>query len=145
MATTRTPRGADSREINARDTYRPPSLLPTPNPQPGFAYRWVATHSMGQADATNVSRKRREGWEPVKAEDHPELEMGDSGNVEIGGLILMKMATEKVEGRKRYYEKAAATQMQSVEQSYLQQNDARMPKFRNVKSKVSKFGNGDNS
>jgi len=39
----------------------------------------------------------REGWEPVKAEDHPELMMvgnEKTGNVEIGGLMLCKMAAE---------------------------------------------------
>ena len=31
--------------------------------------------TQGNVDATNVSSKLREGWEPVKAEDHPEITM----------------------------------------------------------------------
>jgi hypothetical protein len=48
---------------------------------------------MGTADPSNTSAKLREGWEPVKAEDHPELmHMSDpnsrfKGNIEIGGLL----------------------------------------------------------
>jgi hypothetical protein len=53
--------------------YTPSSALPDPTPEPGYVYRWIATHVLGQADPTNVSKKMREGWEPVKAADHPEL------------------------------------------------------------------------
>jgi hypothetical protein len=35
--------------------------------------RWIATHVLGEAQNTNVSTQMREGWEPVKAVDHPEL------------------------------------------------------------------------
>ena len=96
----RTPRDVKSREKSARAVYVPPSSLPDPTPEPGWVYHWVATAIMGQANPTNVSQKLREGWEPVKAEDHPELLlMGNAatGNVEIGGLMLCKMPKEKFE------------------------------------------------
>ena len=50
-----------------------PETLPSPTPEPGYAYRWIRTSTQGQVDATNVSSKLREGWEPVKAVDHPEI------------------------------------------------------------------------
>ena len=73
MAENRTPRDNVSREKQARAVYVPPTALPDPTPEPGYVYRWVATHVLGQAEPTNVSRKFRDGWEPVKAVDHPEL------------------------------------------------------------------------
>jgi len=66
--TSRDPRDTMSREKSARAVYVPPTSLPDPTPEPGYLFRWVATHVLGQSDPTNVSRKMREGWEPVIAE-----------------------------------------------------------------------------
>lgn len=143
--TNRTPRELETRAEEARVEYTPAALLPTPNPEPGYSFRWIATHNMGDAMPVNVSRKRQEGWEPVRAEDHPELKLPiKSGNIEISGLMLCKMPTERVQARARYYNKFAERQMESVDGSYMQQNDPRMPKFRKTKTSVSRggFGNG---
>jgi hypothetical protein len=96
---------------------------------------------------TNVSRKLRDGFVPVKAEDHPELMIvgnEKSGNVEIGGLMLCKISTEKAEAMAEYYSGEAQNQMDSVDNSFLRQNDPRMPLFSERKSSVSRggFGNG---
>jgi len=91
---TRTPRELVSREKSTRYVYTPPSALPDPTPEPGMVYRWIATHVLGEAQNTNVSTKMREGWEPVKAVDHPELMLegnAKTGNGELGGLMLCKM------------------------------------------------------
>jgi hypothetical protein len=121
--------------------------LPDPTPQPGYVYRWIATHILGQADPTNVSKKLREGWEPVKAVDHPELQLlgnAQTGNVEIGGLMLCKMPTELAKSRDEYYQQQARNQMDSVDNSFLRQQDPRMPLFADRKSTTSRggFGNG---
>jgi len=143
MAKARTPRDAGSRENESREEYAPPSQLPTPDPQPGYEFRWIATHNMGVADHRNVSKKTREGWEPVKAEDHPELMLGDvSGNVEIGGLMLCKMPTERVQARRRYYEDQADKQARAVENNFLQQNHPLMPKFNKSRSTATRGGFG---
>ncbi len=144
---TRTPRDLTSREKTARAVYVPPSALPDPTPEPGYVYRWVATHVMGQSDPTNVSKKMREGWEPVKAADHPELMlMADkNGNVEIGGLMLCKMAKEQAQARDEYYAKQAQAQMDSVDNHFMRNNDPRMPLFSDRKSTTTSgrgFGSG---
>ena len=147
MAENRTPRDLVSREKSARAVYVPPSNLPDPTPEPGYLYRWVATHVMGQADPTNVSKKMREGWEPVKAADHPELQLfgNQSGNVEIGGLMLCKMSIEQANARNEYYAKQAQAQMDSVDNHFMRNNDPRMPLFSDKKSSTSRgqgFGSG---
>lgn len=145
MAESRTPRDVTSREKTARAPYVPPSTLPEPTPEPGFTFHWVATHVLGQEDPSNVSVKMRDGWVPVKAEDHPELMLvgnAKTGNVEIGGLMLCKMPTERYMARKEYYEQKTRESMESVDNHYLRENDPRMPVFADRKSKVS-FGSGN--
>ena len=144
----RNPRDLKSREKSARAVYVPPSNLPDPTPEPGYVYHWVATAILGQANPTNVSQKMREGWVPVKAEDHPELMLlgnEKTGNVEIGGLMLCKMAKEMAEARDEYYARQASNQMDSVDNHFMRNNDPRMPLFAEKKSTTSRgagFGNG---
>jgi len=148
MSETREPRELESRDNTAREQqWTPPNLLPDPIPQPGWAFRWIRTSMVGQSDATNVSMRFREGWEPVKREDHPELEdMPDHnsqfpGCVEIGGQLLCKAPQEVADSRQRHYEGVAAQQMESVDQSYMRENDPRMPMLRpDRKTRVSSFG-----
>ena len=148
MAENRAPRDLVSREKNTRAVYVPPTNLPDPTPEPGYAYRWIATHVLGQADPNNVSRKMREGWVPVKAADHPELMMlgnAANGNVEIGGLMLCKMSKEMAMARDEYYQKQAQTQMDSVDNHFMRNNNPMMPLFAEKKSSVSRgagFGSG---
>ncbi len=90
----------------------------------------------------------REGWEPVKAEDHPELMLvgnEKSGNVEIGGLMLCKMPVEKFRARQDYYNTQAQNQMESVDNHFLRNNDPRMPLFSDKKTSTTRgagFGSG---
>mgnify|MGYP003339094694 CR=1 FL=1 len=148
MAENRTPRDNVSRDKMARAVYVPPTALPDPTPEPGYVYRWVATHVLGQAEVTNVSRKMREGWEPVKAADHPELMLvgnATTGNVEIGGLMLCKMPAERAKARDEYYNQQAQNQMDSVDNHFMRNNDSRMPLFSDRKSSTSRgagFGSG---
>jgi hypothetical protein len=146
--TNRNPRDLVSREKSARSVYTPSSALPDPTPEPGYVYRWIATHILGQADPTNVSKKMREGWEPVKAADHPELMLQGNektGNVEIGGLMLCKMPRELAQSRDEYYAKQAKAQMESVDNNFMRNNDARMPLFAERKSTSTRGGFGSGS
>lgn len=143
----RDPRDLVSREKSARSVYVPPSALPDPTPEPGWAYRWIATAILGESQNRNVSMKMREGWVPVKAVDHPELLLtGDtSGNVEIGGLMLCKMPLEQAEARDRFYQQQATAQMESVDNHFMRNNDPRMPLFSEKKTSTTRgggFGSG---
>ena len=71
----RTPRELEDRESEKRtsDDWRPPALLPTPFAKPGVKFRWIRTSARGEGDIKNVSSRFREGWEPVKAADHPNV------------------------------------------------------------------------
>ena len=142
-----------NRELNTRDkaarprTWTPPTLLPDPNPEPGYEFRWVRLSTLGTKDPMNVSAKLREGWEPVKASDHPEvhLEMVEDqrfkDNIVVGGLMLCKIPSEMVEQRNAYYSGQAQAQIASVDNNFMRENDPRMPLFAEKKSKVT-FGSG---
>jgi hypothetical protein len=144
MAETRTPRDLVTREKTARAVYAPPTALPDPTPEPGWKFRWIATAVNGQNYAQNVAMRMREGWVPVKAEDHPELMLpaNAAGNVEIGGLMLCKQPAEGVEARNTYYATQAVKQEQSVDNTLMRQSDARMPLFNERKSTTT-FGTGN--
>ena len=144
----RSNRDNKSRDKSARTVYVPPSNLPDPTPDPDYTFRWVATHVLGQPLANNVSLQMRDGYEPVKAVDHPELALfgnNASGNVEIGGLMLCKAPKERIEARDEYYKKQAQNQMDSVDNHFMRNNDPRMPLFADRKSTTSRgtgFGSG---
>jgi hypothetical protein len=148
MATNQIPRDLVSREKTARAVYVPSSALPDPTPEPGYVFRWVATHVMGQLEPTNTSRKMRDGWTPVKAVDHPELMLignDRTGNVEIGGLMLCKMSTDRAQAIADYFHKQSRSQVESVDNHYMRNNDPRMPLFVENKSSSSRgtgFGSG---
>jgi|TARA_R100000030_G_scaffold82201_1_gene64981 hypothetical protein len=134
-------RTEDTREKSERKvTWQRPSALPDPTPQDGVEFRWIRTSALGQSDMTNVSSKFREGWEPVKLEDHPELKIisdVDSkfkGNVEVGGLLLCKNSTENMEARRDYQTDQAKSQMQAVDNSFMKESDPRMPVLKPEKS-----------
>ena len=143
----RTPREQETREKYERPKqWMPPELLPNPNPEQGYAYRWIRTSTLGTSDPINFSSKLREGWEPVKASDHPEIQLMESGknarfpdSIEIGGLILCKTPVEFVDQRNQYFQKQTDGQMQSVDNNFMRESDARMPLFRERRSEV-KFG-----
>ena len=148
MADNRLARELESRETAQRTkTWTPPQTLPEPEPQPGWVFRWIRTSMMGTADPSNTSAKLREGWEPVKAEDHPNLMMQADpnsrfkGNIEIGGLMLCKAPEEMMRQRDAYYQRQAKSQIESVDNTYMKLNDPRMPLFNERKSTTS-FGKG---
>jgi len=149
--------GRIARQLEDRDAslrkqeWRPPQLLPTPDPQEGWEFKYVRVSIMGQLDPTNASAMFREGWEPVKALDHPEIHhTADPNsrykdNIEIGGLLLCKSPKEKVEARREYYARQTEAQIEAVDNSFLRSKDARsnMDLFSEKKSTVTKgFGKG---
>jgi hypothetical protein len=118
MATNRLDREVDNREFSERPKrWMPAELLPEPDKQAGYAYRWVRTSTLNTADPRNLSAKLREGWEPV--------------------------SIEFVTQRNAYYAKQSDAQTDAVDNNLMRQSDPRMPLFNERKSTTS-FGKGNN-
>ena len=128
--------------------WTPPELLPEPDKQAGYAYRWIRVSMLGQADPRNLSSKLREGWEPVRIEEQPKFSLLiDPGsrfkdNIEIGGLLLCKAPEEFVGQRSAYYQNQTQAQTEAVDNNLMRQSDPRMPLFKERKSSHS-FGKGN--
>jgi hypothetical protein len=145
---TRIPREAETRATSERPkVWQPAATLPEPDKQPGYVYRWVRVSMVGQNDARNVSAKMREGWEPVRIEEQPQFKMLTDpnsrykDNVEVQGLLLCKAPQELMAQRKQYFADKNRAQMESVDNNFMRESDARMPLFREKKSSTS-FGKG---
>lgn len=145
----RKPRDLDTRTVGERPKqWMPPELLPEPDKQPGYEYRWVRVATLNNADPRNISAKLREGWEPVTLEEQPKFKLlvdpnsRFADNIEIGGLLLCKTPTEFVEQRKQYYANQTQSQTEAVDNSLMRQSDPRMPLFNERKSSTS-FGKGN--
>jgi hypothetical protein len=127
--------------------WQPPQLLPDPEPEEGYAFRWIRLSTLGNADPVNISSKLREGWEPVTAASQPKLRLMSSPNsrfpdgIEVGGLLLCKTPIEFTRDRDDYYRQQAESQMTAVDGNFMRESDPRMPVFSERKSKVT-FGKG---
>jgi hypothetical protein len=143
-----------SRELQNRATterpkqWMPAELLPEPDKQAGYAYRWIRTSTLNTADPRNLSAKLREGWEPVAIEEQPKLKLlvdpnsRFKDNIEIGGLLLCKTPEELVVQRNSHYAKQSENQTEAVDNNLMRQSDPRMPLFKERKSSTS-FGKGN--
>ena len=127
--------------------WAPAELLPEPDKQPGFAYRWVRVATLNKPDPKNISAKLREGWEPVRIEEQPKFQLlvdpnsRFKDNIEVDGLLLCKTPEEFVKQRNDYYANQTQAQTQAVDNSFMRDNDPRMPLFAERKSSTS-FGKG---
>ena len=142
-----------SREVATRATFErpkqwaPPELLPEPDKQAGYAYRWIRVSMLNQADPRNLSSKIREGWEPVAIEEQPKFKLlldpnsRFKDNIEIGGLLLCKAPEEFIDQRSKYYQGQTQAQTEAVDNNLMRQSDSRMPIYMEKKS-TSSFGKG---
>jgi hypothetical protein len=143
----RTPRDLETRAAEARvPAWQPANSLPDPQPRPGVKFRWVRTSAGGQSDAINVARRLREGYVPVKAADHPELQiLSDKDSrfpesIEVGGLLLCRVSEEQVKARNDYYRNQTKQQISAVDSQLMAEQDPRLRTlYRNVKSQT-RFG-----
>jgi len=140
----------DSRTATYRPTsWKAPEALPMPDERPGWKHRYVRLSTLGTADPSNISSKLREGYEPVKADEYPELMMHAAtegrfkGGIEIGGLLLCRIPAEFMDQRAKHFENLNKSQMDSVDNNFLRERDSRsnMALFADKKSKVT-FGSG---
>jgi len=142
-------RDLETREVTERPKqWALPELLPEPDKEAGFSYRWIRVSTLNAPDPRNLSAKLREGWEPVRIEEQPKFQLlADPNsrfkdNIEIGGLLLCKTPTEFVEQRNAYFAKQSQNQTEAVDNNLMRQSDPRMPLFNERKSTTT-FGKGN--
>lgn len=148
MSNNKLTRELETRAVTERPKqWMPAELLPEPDIQAGFKYRWIRVATLNQADPRNLSSKLREGWEPVRIEEQPKFKLlADPNsrfkdNIEIGGLLLCKTPEEFVDQRNSHYQQLTESQTNAVDNSLMRENDPRMPLFNERKSSVT-FGKG---
>ena len=150
MATNRITREVENREFEERPKqWMPPELLPEPDKQAGFTYRWIRVSMLNAADPRNISAKLREGYEPVSIEEQPKFKLLANrdgvwkDNIEIGGLLLTKIPTSMVQQREKYYATQTKQQTEAVDNNLMRQSDPRMPIYKENRSSTT-FGKGTN-
>jgi hypothetical protein len=148
MAEKRLTREFETRDVQERPKqWAQPELLPEPDQEAGYSYRWVRVANLNAADPRNLSAKLREGWEPVRIEEQPQFKMmidpnsRFKDNIEVAGLLLCKIPTDFVQQRNAYFAKQNRDQIESVDNNFMRENDPRMPLFTERKSTAS-FGKG---
>jgi hypothetical protein len=142
----RTPRDLEDREHTEREmVWKPSRLLPDPNPVHGQDFRYVRVSSGGTVDNMNHSQALRDGWEPVTAEECPELGMVVSdighaeGNVVFGGMMLCKRPSHIGDQIRLIADEQSRIQVDAVDKGYLSDQNATMRKFSEKHTDVS-FG-----
>ena len=150
----RTSRSSSETKRDRNKPWTPPSSLDAPPAPKGFVHRWIITEFMGQEDTGNVSKKLREGWEFVRAEeiknnlgdhDYPVIRRGQyQGLIGVGGLVLARIPEEIVEQRKQYFQNITADQVKAVDNDILREQRPEMPVNINRQSRVT-FGGGRKS
>jgi hypothetical protein len=142
----RTPRTADTREKETRrKPWAPPSVLDAPAAPEGYKHRWIRASIRGEEDKGNVFNRLRQGYEPVRAEEHPEyqaptIEDGKhAGVIGNGGLILTRVPVETAQERTDYYGNRTREQMTAVDQDLMKEQHPSMPINQSRQSRVS-FG-----
>ena len=143
----RASRESQTREKTARvDAWRPPSTLEAPEAPVGYKHRWIRESVMEYDDRNNVHKRRREGWELVRAEDYPDFdapvidEGKNAGVIGVGGLVLARIPEEIVEQRDAHYRSVTENQMEAVDRDWMRESNAAMPKLAPQRSSSVTFG-----
>lgn len=63
-------------------------------------------------------------------------------NIEVGGLVLCKIASEVAEARDAYYRNLADSQMKAVDNNMMREQDRRMPMLKPERRSQVQFGGG---
>jgi hypothetical protein len=145
MAEVKKTRELETRAVMERpQQWANPELLPEPDKQAGYAYRWIRVATLNSPDPRNLSSKLREGWEPCRIEEQPKFQLlvdpqsRYKDNIEIGGLLLCKTPEEFIDQRNAYYATQTAAQTDAVDSNLMRQSDPRMPLFKEGKSSTSR-------
>lgn len=146
----RTSRQSETRQQEKKPSaWAPPSSLDAPPAPQGYAHRWIRTSIAGFEDTANVTKKLREGWEFVRAEEmknsadihkYPIINQGQyQGCIGIGGLVLARIPEEIIEQRKKYFQDVTSDQVKAVDNDILREQRPEMPVNIDRQSRVS-FG-----
>ena len=149
VASDRSPRSAQARDKTSRRTpWKQPSALDAPAAPPGFKHRWIRESILGQDDRTNMSKRLREGFEPVRAEEYPDFEAPTildgrhAGIIGVGGLILARIPEETVKERQDYFDGMTADAMRAVDTDLMRESHPSMPISQPNRSSKITFGKG---
>ncbi len=150
--TTRAKRSATTREDETRrKPWTPPAMLDVPEPPAGYRYRWIRSEMMGELDKGNISKRFREGFEPVRPDELgegfelPTIDDGKhAGVVGVGGLILAKIPLETVEERRAYFSNKTNEQLQAIDAELAKESNAIMPIGAPQRKSQTSFGNPEN-
>ena len=152
----RVPRDSEARSKSERPkAWKMPSALELPEEaveiakSQGIVYRWVRESVAGQDDKTNVSKRFREGFEPVRPDELPgfhDLPTVDDGRhagvIGVGGLILCKIDKNIADQRNDFFEQQTQNQMTAVENDLMREENPSMPISSKMSSKVTFGGSG---
>ena len=111
----------------------------------GIKYRWLRVSMGGEDDARNIAKKKREGYEFVRKEEHPDFDVPvhESGKyagvIGSGDLVLAKIPVEMAEAKNDYYQNKTRTQTEAVDADILKEQNPSMPITQQRRSSVS-FG-----
>jgi len=149
-----------SRQSNSRETttrkksWTLPSSLDAPPAPDGFIHRWIRTEVAGFEDTGNVSKKLREGYEFVRADEYkdainefnyPVIAKGNyQGCIGIGGLVLARIPEEILKQRSEYFSRVTQDQMHAVDNDLMKEQHPGMPINIDRQSRVT-FGGGRKS
>ncbi len=148
----RTSRESESRKENMKKTaWAPPSSLDAPPAPQGYAHRWIRTSVTGFEDTANVTKKLREGWEFVRADEilsnpnlgqYPVIKSGQyDGCIGIGGLVLARIPEEILKSRAEYFNKITQDQIHAVDNDLMKEQQPGMPINIDRQSRVTFGGN----
>ena len=147
MAIDRQSRDSQSREETKRNVdWKPPSALDAPEAPIGYKHRWIRESVLDYDDKNNVFKRRREGYELVRAEDYPDFdapvvdEGKNAGVIGTGGLLLARVPEEIVEKRKEYSEKKTQTHIEAVDSHVISANNPLIPNSKLQRNSNVSFG-----
>ena len=134
--------------------WAPPSSLDAPPAPDGYVHRWIRTESMGFQDTANVSKKMREGWEFVRAEEiknqlgdhsYPIIRDGQyAGLIGVAGLVLGRIPEEIAQSRAEYFKGITQDRVNAVDNDLMKEQRPEMPINISRQSRVT-FGGGNKS
>ena len=127
----RSNRESATREKQERNTdWKPPSTLDAPEAPVGYKHRWIRERVMDYDDKSNVFKRRREGYELVRAEEYPDFETPtidegkNAGVIGQGGLLLARIPEEVADSRNEYFRKKTSNQMAVYDQELASQPES---------------------